>query len=285
MNWISHSILYRSIEIEFKFINLSPLRIGAGRGKTPTSPVDLQVLKISIGDIKDAPYIPGSSLKGVIRSACERLALSNDIEACGMGEGCKNENDEELKNMIKSRSSEEEIVEFLNENYCLICKLFGSGTYSSHIQFSDAYPREGKFSTGQKTGIAIERRSGSVKRGALYTVEFVNPNSEFYGSIVFNNVPNYGIGLVSYVIDQINEGIVRIGGFKTRGFGIVKMEPLSLKGYVLVNGKLQNISEIKELGALDEYDTTVNFEISKPSSLLDNCKKAWDNYVNKIKKQ
>ncbi|PSN82211.1 hypothetical protein B9Q02_11995 [Candidatus Marsarchaeota G1 archaeon BE_D] len=65
-------ILYKGV-----FVNESPLRIGAGRG-AKLGQVDLPVLK----DAKERPYIPGSSLKGVMRSTVEIMLRSENKVVC-----------------------------------------------------------------------------------------------------------------------------------------------------------------------------------------------------------
>jgi CRISPR-associated RAMP protein (TIGR02581 family) len=283
MSWVSHSRILRNIEIQVKYEALTPLRIGAARAKTPTSPVDLQVLKLSIGDLRDVPYISGSSLKGVFRTTAEKLALSRGLSVCYAGEDCKLKYDRELQTRVKA-GKEEGVIEVLR-NYCLICRIFGTASYSSHIRISDAYPSQSEIpSTSVKTGIAIERRSGGAKAGALYQVEFVNPGAKFYGSIILHNFPNYGIGLLAEILEQINQGYVKIGGFKSRGFGSVRITIESLKGIVKSGEEFMNINNVKELEPLDEHDEKISFDPSNPQSLLSNSKVAWINYCNKIRK-
>jgi CRISPR-associated RAMP protein (TIGR02581 family) len=292
MSWVSHSKILRSIEIQVKYEALTPLRIGAAKGKTPTSPVDLQVLKLSIGDLRDVPYIPGSSLKGVFRTTAGKLALSRGLNVCYAGEGCKEKFDNSLKlkyyeilqNAVET-GVEEKIVEVLSSKYCLICRLFGTASYSSHIRISDAYPSQSEIpSTSVKTGIAIERRSGGAKTNALYQVEFVNPGAKFYGSIILHNFPNYGIGLLAEILEQINKGYIKIGGFKSRGFGSVRITIESLKGIVKSGEEFVNINNVKELEPLDDQDEKISFDPSNPQSLLSNSKVAWINYCDKIRK-
>jgi CRISPR-associated RAMP protein (TIGR02581 family) len=282
MSWASHSRILRNIEIGFKCENYEPLRIGAGRSKTPMSPVDLQVLKISLGELTGIPYIPGSSLKGVFRATAEKLAISQGLNVCYMGEGCKNEYDKELQNVVKI-GNEEAILGVLSK-YCIICRLFGTASYSAHIKINDAYPSKEELpTTSVKTGIAIERRSGGVKKGALYQVEFVNPGGKFYGSFILNNFPNYGIGLLAEIIEQINQGFIKIGGFKTRGFGSVKITIESLKGRILTNKGFLDISQVTALGPLDELDEEISIDPKIPKSLLENSRVVWNNYCNKSK--
>jgi CRISPR-associated RAMP protein (TIGR02581 family) len=276
LQWFTHSVIYRTIEVFVKYITKSPLRIGSGKGKSPTSSVDLQVITMNINGI-EVPFVPGSSLKGVFRSSSEFIARSYGINACMMGEGCKNNYDLNLQFFMKNGDFES-IINTLSK-YCLICKIFGSASYYSHVSFSDAYPKNQVPGRGVKTGIAIDRRSGAVKMGALYTVEFVLPGSEFEGSIKFYNLPNYAIGLISTVINNINLGVIKIGGFKSKGFGNVEVIPKELRGNVLVGSSYENVLEKGELLPLDEDDEPVKF--SNASEFLEECRRVWINYVRK----
>lgn len=195
-----------------------------------------------------------------------------------MGEGCRIRLEERIKLLHMNYASVEEIAKALND-YCIICKIFGSGSYLSHVTFDDAYPPtdvEPEF--GVKTGIAINRKSGSVKGGALYTVEFVMPGIYFSGDLYFRNLPNYAIGLILTVIDSINAGIVRIGGFKSRGFGRVNITVSSISGFIYQNGDWISIDQVNSLEAVDALDTTVN--LKQPlDKILSSFKEAWTKYV------
>lgn len=277
--WFVHHVLYRELTFNFTLTNSSPLRIGSSKSKSPLSPVDLQVLRIYLNG-REVPYIPGSSLKGLFRNAVENILTSNNIRTCLMG-NCANENyrDNALQSLIKRNAPIEDIVKKLDE-YCLTCKIFGSNTYSSHISFSDAYPKD-NVSLGVKTGIAINRRSGAAQQRALYTIEFVNPNAEFELDITILNLPNYTIGLLAKVIKLINNGFIRIGGFKSRGFGKFSLRLNSVKGIININNKLEVLtSSNNKLPALDDKDKEIIFDYNKPQTLLDNAEEVWDSYVN-----
>ncbi|MCX8169869.1 MAG: RAMP superfamily CRISPR-associated protein, partial [Candidatus Methanomethyliaceae archaeon] len=68
-----------------------------------------------------------------------------------------------------------------------------------------------------------------VYGGALYTTEYIEPGAKFRFSITCRNLPNYALGLLALVIERINDGYIKIGGFKSRGFGAVKIEELKFK--------------------------------------------------------
>ena len=274
MRWLSHSTAYRQITIDLEYQNESPLRIGAGKGASITSPIDLPIVTI-LRNGKIEPYIPGSSIKGVFRSSCELLARNYGINVCSAGEGCKNKFQNELKEVIKLGGVESEILKILKK-YCLICKIFGSSSYSSHVVFTDAYPSSEPIK-GVKTGIAIDRRSGTVKRGALYNIEFIEPGSSFQGKIKTKNLPCYALGLLFEVIDLINTGFIRFGGFKSRGFGEMKVKIKNIEGYVVEDGKIVNLDQAKILKALDDEDQDVQFE--DLSEIPSSCREVWIRYA------
>lgn len=66
-------------EIRLKLVNETPLRVGRV-GEELKSSADLILERYPDGRI----YIPGSSLKGVLRSTAERLALSSGQEICSI---------------------------------------------------------------------------------------------------------------------------------------------------------------------------------------------------------
>ena len=242
--WTSSSTLLRETLIQGYITNIEPLRIGVGKEPPLESLVDLAVLRISYKG-RTIPVIPGSSLKGTFRSTATAILRSLQLKACsGLSrETCMDSEipghpyqrnlGEEIESLLRIGKASE-AMELFYKNACLLCKIFGAPSYSSKITFSDAYPLgEGgevlPFSFNTRTGIAIDRRSGAVFRGTLYTVEFVEPGARFRFLITSRNLPNYALGLVGTIIRMINSGEVKIGGFKTRGFGAVKIDKLSLK--------------------------------------------------------
>ncbi|MGC9069171.1 MAG: type III CRISPR-associated RAMP protein Csx7 [Thermoprotei archaeon] len=277
-DWVSFDTLYREVVLNIEYTNLSPLRIGAGTAKLPTSPIDLQVITIVKNGVH-VPYIPGSSLKGVLRTVSENIVNSLNLHGykCFMGDGCKSRYDEVLKDYLKRNLLDD--VKKLLQNYCPVCKVFGSASFSAHIHVNDAYPVSSSVGRGVKVGIAIDRRSGAAKKGAFYTVEYVEPGVVFHGSLVFKNTPNYLIGLVVNALDMINSGYISIGGFKTRGFGKIKVDYKGIDGVSLQNNRYLRINEIKELSGLDEYDSPVLLD--SVERFLSGVKEAWGRYVEK----
>lgn len=224
-------------------MNVGPLRIGTGKEPPLGATVDLAVVRTRYRGV-DLPYIPGSSLKGTFRSAATALAVARGFYACsGLSrETCMDTQvvrDPELGEMklgecidrLLRQGKPKEAMEKFWEKACLLCKMFGSPGYSGKIHFSDAHPisETGEplsVRLGARTGIAIDRRTGAVFKGALYTVEYVEPGAKFKLLIRSTNLPNYSLGLLASVFRMVHLGQVKLGGFKTRGFGEVRIEDL-----------------------------------------------------------
>ncbi|MEM0205112.1 MAG: CRISPR-associated RAMP protein Csx7 [Thermoproteota archaeon] len=286
--WYTHATPQRLLRLDLSIMNESPLRIGAGKAP-PLRAVDLPVVTIKLprGEV---PYIPGSSLKGIIRSTCEFIARSSGIEGvCSAGD-CGNKYLDEAKEITYykaldnalRRNDIEEVKRILGL-YCIICKTFGSNSFGSHVDFQDAYP-SGDVTLGLRSGIAINRRSGAVKSGP-YEIEYVEPGHEFLGYITIRNLPNYLVGLLLLALDYLNAGIVKLGGFKSRGFGKVTSRVIRMDGYVIdeTSGMFIPLSDVKQLKALDESDGDVEINLSDIHKTLDNFKRRWLVYVQTSK--
>jgi CRISPR-associated protein Csm3 len=260
--WSAHSVIIREVVLEGYLVAESPLRIGVGRESPLGSAVDLAVLRVNLNG-KLVPYIPGSSLKGVFRSTAIQLANRKGLTVCsGLSKGtCMDLRYPEFDGKTLLEKIQEEIrnrnyrraIELFHEKACLLCKVFGAPSFTGHAEFNDSYPINEKGEVldapvGVRTGIAINRRTGAVHMGALYQVEYVEPGARFRFSIRTTNLPNYALGLLAKILRMVNEGWVRVGGFKTRGFGELRVEGLrfAASGATVQGSKLLAVDEKDE---------------------------------------
>jgi CRISPR-associated RAMP protein (TIGR02581 family) len=252
-------VITREVVLEGYLVAESPLRIGVGRESPLGSAVDLAVLRVNLNG-KLVPYIPGSSLKGVFRSTAIQLANRKGLTVCsGLSKGtCMDLRYPEFDGKTLLDKIQEEIrnrnyrraIELFHEKACLLCKVFGAPSFTGHAEFNDSYPVNEKGEVqdapvGVRTGIAINRRTGAVHMGALYQVEYVEPGARFRFSIRTTNLPNYALGLLAKILRMVNEGWVRVGGFKTRGFGELRVEGLrfAASGPTVQGSKLLAVDE------------------------------------------
>jgi CRISPR-associated protein Csm3 len=114
-------------------------------------------------------------------------------------------------------------------------------------------------------------------------VEYVEPGARFRFSIRTTNLPNYALGLLAKILRMVNEGWVRVGGFKTRGFGELRVEGLrfAASGATVQDSKLLAVDEKdKELDlAGDISSTRRGLEASGEDAwrVLAKLEEVWDN--------
>lgn len=221
---IRHDRLFQQINIQGKLLIESPVRIGGSREATPYQISDLSIIRIRTKDGM-VPYIPGSSLKGLIRSAVEKVYSSSSkkgkiCNSTSFRDSCGGKFNKELKNTRNN----EQIVKIIEENFCEICKIFGTSGFKSHILFTDCYPISSQsFTISKKVGISMNRRLGGADRGALYNTEFLEPDSEFQFLLSINNLSTEQIGLLFAGFKLINQKRLFLGSFSSRGFGKFKI--------------------------------------------------------------
>ena len=286
-SWFVHDRLFRTFKIVGVLKALGPLRIGAGRGEGLLASIDLPVIRISLNGI-ETPYIPGSSLKGVLRSGCEVVARAFGVDVCytlrdgwcGNKKGIKEYVDRVMRNKkLPFEEKRKELINAVNE-LCLICKMFGSPINSSLIYVYDSYPISPPAETDTKPGIAVDRRTGAAARGALFEVEYVKPGTAFSFTLTCKNLPNYAVGLIFSTLREINEGRVLIGGFKSRGFGRVKIEiehvDLTLNGKPFYEGELSAVDDDDEPIRVKNLKEKENFEDFE-SKIIE----VWKKYADK----
>lgn len=251
--WTSGRILLREVVFEGDMRNITPIRVGAGKEAPLGSLVDLAVVRIRRNG-REETCIPGSSLKGLFRSAAEPFVRMKNprVQPCSgiARDNCMmlGERGEYLLNEIQYLQRTEKSAEAMKlffEKTCLLCKIFGAPSYAGRVIFQDAYLKS-EASYGVRTGIAIDRRTGAVFRGQFYQVEYVEPDACFGFTLRARNLPNYALGLLSKLIFMIRDGELKVGGFKTRGFGTVTLEnpTLTIINYRNDGADLEKLEDI-----------------------------------------
>lgn len=183
---------------------LTPLHIGSGRPEVELGEVDLPVLT----DPEGRPYIPGSSLKGRVRTEAERIARQKGMDVC------KPPNVKDMCGSLKRNP----------DDFCICCRIFGTAgnvSVASKVKFRDAYPLSKVETLLERTGIAIDRDKGTVATGALYTVQAVPAGVKFGLEIVCENMSDDEIKLLKAALKSVEDSA--LGGSSSRGFGKVRI--------------------------------------------------------------
>jgi CRISPR-associated protein Csm3 len=215
----------------------SPILVKAGGISANPALPDMQFVRtLRVGE-DESIYIPGSSLKGVLRSYMEKVlrTVKDTNGACDPFEDtfCGG-------NVIKSEQGAE-----IYQRSCRACKIFGNTRLKGRLSAMDAYPKT-EVKTETRHGVAISRLTHSVAQGP-FDMEVVI-SGEFSTKLILENFEVWQLGLLALTLDAFNEGMLRLGFGKNRGFGEIKVEVKNCTVALAGNGVPQN--EIWGVGTL-----------------------------------
>jgi CRISPR/Cas system CSM-associated protein Csm3 (group 7 of RAMP superfamily) len=103
---------------------------------------------------------------------------------------------------------------------CRACKIYGNTRLKGRLSFTDAFP-EGTVKTETRYGVAISRLTNAVAVGP-FDIE-VLVQGRFRTALVLENFEVWQVGLLALTLQAINDGLVKLGFGKNRGFGEVSM--------------------------------------------------------------
>jgi len=217
-----------------KLVLKTALHIGGGEGTV--SPSDSPVLRGP--DLK--PFIPGSSLKGSLRSTVERLVPAiPGLRTCALidGEGgvgnqpCPGAPGGAQRHFNQRRRdgdwSEDKLLTEL-EALCDTCKLFGSPFRASKAYFDDLPIAEWVGTTQIRDGVAIDRDSERARDRLLYNYEVVAPTSVFAFRLTLEEPTNTDVGLTCLGVSEFVAGFGGVGGLRSRGLGRFSLDDLQI---------------------------------------------------------
>lgn len=207
-----------------------PILIKASESGADPTRSDMEFVR-TIYQGRETIYLPGSSLKGVIRAHCERLArtvqpegvaadLSERRLSCDPLDGelsCWHKWEEKKRRKQESAPLAQEIY----RKSCFVCRLFGNTSLASRLRVADAYPEDPDgVRTEERNGVAIDRVFGSVAHGP-FNYE-VATQGTFTCRIQVRNFTIAQLGLLGLALRDLEIQRVGIGFAKSRGLGRVK---------------------------------------------------------------
>lgn len=204
---------------------LTPIHISSGKYRIDENK---QIYK-SFVRINNKTVIPGTSLKGVVRSIAEAVSYS-----------CYKASKEIKHKKLPDKTHED-------KESCIICQMFGSMGYKSRLQFSDCYlvnenensqiigipasfsphpdslfyyNKEGKYKGHKfyKHGILGIQGKGNL----LY--EYILENAVFQGKVLFKGLTNEQVQLLCFSMGLSGDIQPKIGYGKGHFYGSISIE-------------------------------------------------------------
>lgn len=260
------------------------------------------------------PFLPGSSLKGVLRSHAERISRTLNTESvCGVFKNA------EVKGCgwhFRDLDKEEDGQAYTQESRyykesCPACRLFGSTHWKGRFHIGDAYlvEEDRRVRPELRDGIGIDRISGGVAGGAKFDLEVIRTGVRFETQFDVTNFEVWQLGWLAYVVRDLMDGNLRIGSGTSRGLGRVQGhldriqldyigEPDGMDTHVLGLGALASEEERAAYGLVENDRVTSPDTLSperppgslRAQSVLDGAEEqqaflaavapAWNDYLN-----
>lgn len=210
-----------------------PIHIGSGLGNHET---DSAVMRDHSGN----PIIPGSSLRGLLRSRCERLADAlMPGQICFLYEEsdvkCVSVNPEALLDANKELLEEDKLWQKLPKHLCPSCRLFGASAYwASKLRIPDltmTNPEKANDTLRVRHGVGIHRDTQTAAPAIKYDQEVVMTNARFKLEMILENPDDDDLKLLALGLADFEAGRVALGGNSARGLG----------GFSLKNGTVSSV--------------------------------------------
>jgi CRISPR/Cas system CSM-associated protein Csm3 (group 7 of RAMP superfamily) len=171
-------------------------------------------------------YIPGGTLKGMLRRAAEQIFTGAGLDCCDSEHPCSE------RESVKRASDGPSIYKAL----CNACRLFGSPVMRSRLAVTDAFPIE-----------PVRPLTRDTANGPTEVVQ----DTTFYGTMALKNFERWQVGLLSLLWARVNLADVQIGAYRSEGLGCLTVQfrclTLLYPG-VDADAKLQNALQTKLQG-------------------------------------
>ena len=219
----------KKIKISGNLIFDTAFHIGSGKEGEMSSDMGVML------DPDGTPLLPGSTLKGSFRTFAERLACHLDMNSCLLDSelsGFDCVSDEAYRRSVhdefKALVSEKKKLEWLDHHTCSVCQLFGSPLKASRIFFSDGVLIQGGESITIRDGVCIDRDSETARPKAKFDYEVIPMGAVFSTVIEIENPESKELALIAAALGEWENGF-RLGGFKSRGLGLVRFTERSVR--------------------------------------------------------
>lgn len=225
----SFAALQNRLIVSGTLVALTALRIGSGRS-SDVSGSDLPVLR----DARGRPFIPGASLKGALRARVENLLSAvqpGQVRDFSEVEDWQRDKIAALKEDKALSKNDLQLSAAIWRKSNLIELTFGAQWTAGRVFFKDAQVDEslwfGQFEV--RNGVSLDRDTETAADGRLYDYEVVPAGTRFGFELVMENAAAWQLGMILLALQPWQRGEAQIGGFRSRGLGYVKLDPMQCR--------------------------------------------------------
>lgn len=234
----------------------APERVKVPRRGKPGEESELTVSVQTAGN----KYLPGSSLKGVLRSRAEFIANTltyPEIGTCHPFDKIPNKTSEALpprlgcgdrfKIRMGIETEENEMSKGLEvlptpsryKDACPACQLFGHTYFAGRLRVTDFPVVSPKINRIRQQYVSINRFTGGAVKGKTFSQESIRAAS-FAGEIYIENYSIWQLGWLGMLLSDLEDGWITIGQKQTSGKGRLKINSASARLRVLSKAPLLN---------------------------------------------
>ena len=226
-----HKTRYNCLSLTLHLSPRKPLLVKAGGISADPALPDMQFVRTYQPQKGETVYIPGASLKGVVRGFVEKVLRTVDDRtswrwACATFEAKEEEKRDKTKWNCpqilakKTKDMDRELQSWeVYATSCGACRIFGHTRLRGRVAFADMFPVD-EVNTEVRYGVAISRLSHAVASGGPFEME-VAVAGTFVGRLVLENFELWQLGLLALALESLNQGLLKVGYGKNRGLGEV----------------------------------------------------------------
>lgn len=265
-----HKARYNAVRLLLDISPHGPLLIKAGGFSANPSLPDMQFVRTYQTKMGETVYIPGASLKGVVRGFVEKALRTLDDHktwrwACPTFEGKKNEDRNCPQRLGEMGQKEKELESWeIYRSSCGACRLFGHTRLRGRVAFTDLFPSS-PVKTETRYGVAISRLTHAVAQGP-FEME-VAVSGTFSGQVVLENYELWQLGLLATALEAMNQGLLKVGFGKNRGFGQVQVAIRQV--YIEELVPLRQETTLRGLADFVDEEQWDNYGLAPPHSLAE----------------
>lgn len=206
------------------------LHIGSGRGDLRT---DATVVK-ELRDGSEEPFIPGSSFKGVLRSAVETLTVGlPSVQTCQLTAGrskclsVDRERQEQVRAAQERQESENILDKMILDRLCHTCRLFGSPFRAAKVFVRDLplnKEKKTELLSEIRHGVGIDRDTATAREGVKFDYEAVPSQNIFDCELIVESPDELDLPLLAVGLREMQLGQITLGGNTSRGVGRIQLK-------------------------------------------------------------